>query len=215
MITSTKGLTIHMEKESTTTLDLVPKGITKAKPSEVTVDDTTGMVDGQLVTFSGTNYPELDGKIFVVDKLTSTTFELLGSDLTASTGTTIGGAAKAMAYNAADVVTLCLSSIDISPGSPNTIDISTFCTPGASLPGNPTPGTMTFNGFTDIASKGYAELLAAEADGKARLLKIDVPNNGYLIGKVTVGSVSWGVPLEGSTTYSFAATMSTPMRHVF
>ena len=215
MIASTKGLKIWMENVGVTTTDTVPTAITKAKPAEVTVVSTTGMADGQVVTLSGTDYPELDGLIFIVDKLTSTSFELIGSDTSKTAAAALGATPKAMAYTTADMTILCLSGIDISPGSPNTIDISTFCKPGASLPGNATPGSMTFNGFTDINANGYKELLAAEADGKARMLKIDVPNNGYLVGKVNVGSVSWGVPLEGSTTYSFTATMSTPMKHVF
>lgn len=218
MITSTKGLKIWMEIDESKPTEITPTVVTETKPVTVTVSagDMAKIVDGEAITFSGTTYPELDGKLYVISNLTATTFDLLGSDMRTTSGVALDKVnAKAMAYSVTDLETLCLSSIDISAGSSNTIDISTFCTPGASLPGNPTAGTMTFNGFTDIASKGYAQLLQAEADGKARVLKIDVPNNGYLIGRVTVGSVAWGVPLEGSTTYSFAATMSTPMIHVF
>lgn len=217
-ITSVKGLKVWIEKAGITTTDVVPTAISKANPTEITVASTAGLSDGDMVLVTGTDYPELDDKTFVISGIAAgggTKFTLLGADTSATAGTTIGGSAKIAAYIPADMQNICLSSIDISPGTPNTIDISTFCNPGASLPGNPTPGTVTLNGFVDIGSAGYKELLLAEADGKARLIKLDIPNQGYLIGKLSIGSVSWGVPIEGSSTFAANATMSVPMRHVF
>jgi len=214
-ITSTKGLKIWLSKSGVTTTDLIPTSISATDPTEITVADTTDLADGNIVEVNGTDYPELDGKLFIISNLTGTTFELLGADTTNTAGGVIGDDAKVAVYQTGDMQNICLSSIDISPGSTNTIDISTFCAPGASLPGNPTPGTITLNGYVDIEATGYKELIKAAEDGDAHMLKIDIPNQGYIVGKMVIGSISWGIPIEGSVTYAANASMSVPMKHVF
>jgi len=214
-ITSTKGLKIWLSKTGVTTTDIIPTAISIAATAVITCADTRGLADGNIVEVTGTDYPEIDGKLFVIQALDGTTFELVGSDTTDSAGGAIGVDAKVAGYTTGDLQNICLSSIDISPGSTNTIDISTFCAPGASLPGNPTPGTITLNGYVDIDATGYKELIKASEDGAAHMLKIDIPNQGYIVGKMVIGSISWGIPIEGSTTYAASASMSLPMTHVF
>lgn len=211
-VSSTKGLNIWMTKKGVTPTSLTPTAISKAKPAEVTVANT--LTDGQLVYVSGTGFPEIDGKTWVVSGATSTKFSLQGSDTTGSAGT-LGTTPKVDAYATSDVVKLCLAGIDIAPGSSNTISIGTFCDPAASLPGNPTPGSVTLSGYVDTASTGYAELLEAESDGTARHIKIDIPSNGFLLADIVIGSVSFDVPLEGAVGYSFSASLSSSMRHVW
>lgn len=220
-VTSTKGLKIWMEKAGVTPKSVVPTAISKAKPTVITAD-TAGLADTEICEVTGTDYPEIDDKIFVLDGITTgggagtaTGFNLVGSDTTGSAGTTIGTGAAVKVFSVGDMVNVCLSSIDISQGTPNSIDISTWCSPGASLPGNPTAGTITLNGYTDIAHEGYQELLYAEADGKPRMIMFQIPSQGYLVGKITIGSIAWTIPIEGSTSYAASATMSVPMKHVF
>jgi hypothetical protein len=215
-VQSTKGLRIYISKGTATAHPFTPTAISKAKPAVVTVAAVTGIAAGDVVTFANTGFPELDNRAFVVGTVdgTANTFIVVGSDTTASTAT-LGATPSATVYEATDMQSLCLSSIEISAGSPNTIDISTFCNPGASLPGNPTPGTLTFSGYTDTTDLGYQELLLAEADGKERMLKIEIPGNGYLVAPVIIGSVGWTVPLEGAVAYNFSATMVKPLVHRF
>jgi hypothetical protein len=214
-ITSTRGTKICISKKSATIASVVPTAITTAKPAEVTVSATTGMADGDVVYMSGTGFPEIDGKFFTVGALTATKFELVGSNTTGSTGT-LAASPSAKYYKPADLVCLCLSNIDVSAGAANNISVATFCEPDASVPGNPTPGTVTLSGYVDTAEPtGYEELLLAESDGAPRVIKISLPNQGDFIGEIIIGSVNYSVPLEGAAAWSFTATMSKRIQHRF
>lgn len=211
---STRGLEIYLVKGSATGTVLVPTAISSAKPAKVTVAATTGLVEGQLVNMAGTAFPHLDGKQFVVGKITATDFELLGSDTTGSAAT-LGSTPKATAYANTDMELLCLSQLDIGAASTNQTSVATFCDPSAQIGGLPTPGQLTVGGYVDPTDKGMAELVAAEADAKARGILVKIPNSGgYLIGVVTVGTVSYTIPLEGAVGYSAIATQNTAIRYV-
>lgn len=212
-ILSTKGLTVQVQKGSATGTELTPTDISKAEPAVVTVADTTGMSQGDFVTMAGTSFTELDGKQFIVGAVTATTFELLGSNTTGS-GATLGGTPTATYYTTADLQGLCLSSITVNNPEAGTISVGTFCNPGASVPGNPTAGSLTLSGYVDIQDQGYLELLTAEDDGLPRGLKITIPSNGYLVASIIVGSVTWDLPLEGAAGYSFNCALETPMEHI-
>lgn len=227
-VTSTKGLKIWLEKGGTSRTDITPTAIATGKNPEVTFDNTGGKVSvGDLVFIKGTAFVPADGYTFnntmfvlgapsgadTIAATASATASLLGANI--ASGTLGSGSPLMQHVESSNLVSLCLSTMDISSGSPNTIDISTFCQPGASLPGNPTPGSFTFAGYTDITDAGYLELLDAERDGKSRALKIDIPNQGYLVADTIIGSVAWNLPLEGSSDYSFQASQGTPLRHLF
>lgn len=213
-IVSTKGLIVKMTAASHTNLSLTPTAISTADPPVITVADTTGATDGDLVQFSNTGFPELDAKMAVVGSLTGTTFTAVGIDTSSSTGS-LGASPSAEVWKKSEMVSLCLSEIAIDAPEPATIDISTFCNPGASLPGNPTPGSVTLNGFVDITETGYQELLAAETDSAARALSIAIPNNGELVGVIIIGSVSFDLPIEGASGFSAASSMSVALKHRF
>ena len=203
-----------LEKGGTTRLSLVPTGITSAAPAEVTVADTTGMADGDVVVMSATGFSELDGKSFVVSGLTATTFELVGSDTVGSTGV-LGANPKADVISKATMVKLCLNSFEPNPGTPEEIDIGTFCKPSATLPGVVSAGSATFGGFTDKDDNGYQELLKAEEDGNSRQLLIVPKSNGYWVAPIVVGSVTWTYPLRSASEFSFSATFGDKLRHIF
>lgn len=213
-IVSTKGLKVWMSKAGVTPTQVVPTTVTPGKPTVIDVAATTGMAIGDIVKFSGTGYLELDGKTSVVTAVTTTTFSV-PIDSTGSTGT-LAGTPKADFHPMTDMCNLCLSAIDVAAGTSNPISVGTFCNPEASIPGNPTAGTVGFDGYVDVSDPCYAEMIKASEDGLPRDLKIDIPGgNGYLVTTVTVGSVSYTVPLEGAVGFSFSNTMGSSMKHVF
>jgi len=213
-ITSTKGLTICLTKGNAVGVNLTPTNISKANTVVVTVASTTGLFTGQIVKMTGTGFTELDGKTFVVGTVTPTTFELLGANTTGSSGV-LSGTPVAAYFPDAQKECLCLSAIDIAAGSTNTISVATFCDTSASVPGNPSPGTVTLSGYIDKDSTGYKELVAAELDGQPRHMIVTVPGNGYFMADIIIGSVSYTLPLEGSVGFSFSASFSSKLRHIF
>ncbi|MFS1865166.1 hypothetical protein [Vibrio breoganii] len=217
-VTSTKGLAIYLEKGTAVAEELSPASITAGKDPVITFDATGKTVAiGDTITVGKSGIAALDGKTWVItayDASTATAAEATLGGADATTGTLDTANAEFGHLKATDFVKLCLSGVDISAGSSSTIDVSTFCGPAA-LPGNPTAGTFTFSGYTDISDSGYIELLAAEADGQQRVIKIDVPNQGYMVADTIIGSVVWDLPLEGSSGYSFNASQSSAMRHLF
>jgi hypothetical protein len=201
-----------MTKSTSTANDLTPTAISDADPAVVTVASTTGMTEGDIVAFSQTGFTELDDKVFTVGTITATTFEVTGADTSTSSGV-LGASPVATYYKQAEMVGLCLSGITVDNPVPTPIDISTFCVPGASLPGNPQPGTVTITGYVDVADEGYDELVLSERDGEPRMLDIQIPSNGDLVGEITIGSVSFSLPLEGAAGFEFNAAMATPLAH--
>ena len=78
--TSTKGVIIKMSRGDATPLSLTPTDVTKAKPAVVTVADTTGLVEGDLVKvpIAGTGLESIDDEMFPAMNITGTTFEFDG-----------------------------------------------------------------------------------------------------------------------------------------
>ena len=151
----------------------------------------------------------MNGKTFILGAVDSTlnTFELKGSDTTASTGT-LSATPTATAYAAGDMVTLCLSSITINKDAPGTISTATFCDPSASLPGAVTSaGTLEVSGYVDTTGADYQELLLAEADGLERILDIQLPNNGNIVAPVKFSSITWDLPIEGAIGWNGSASL--------
>lgn len=202
---STKGIKIKLVKADATPLELVPTAISAAKPAVVTVADSTGASVGDVVEMGTVGFEELDGKMFVVSALTATEITLLGSDTTDTTGV-LAASPTMKVYPQADEVILCLSGIDVAAGSVGTIDTSTFCGP-ETLPGAEQLGTITIDGYTNKDSAGLAELIKADADGVARIFKIELPQDqGYYVGKVALSGLSYGIPLEGALSYTLTGT---------
>lgn len=214
---STKGIAAYLS-DGSAPLTLNPTAITKAKPAVVTVADTSGLTEGAPVRMQNTGFPELDGKLFAVGAIDGVahTFELVGSDTTASTAT-LGASPEAQVYVVADMVKLCLSELTWNPETPGTISVGTFCEPTATLPATATgAGTATLSGYVDVDDPGYAALLAAEQDGAERILEVVFPQDqGYLLAPITISSVTWTTPLEGGIGFTATGALGAKPVHRF
>ena len=120
----------------------------------------------------------------------------------------------AQLYQAINNINLCLSGFDIAAATTNEVDTSTYCAESSVL-GKTTPGTITLTGYGDKEDVGLKELLRAESDGIPRLLTITLPGNlGWLIGVISIGSISWQVPLEGAVGYSANASQNSAIKFI-
>lgn len=180
-----------------------------------TITATHSLKVGDVVQFnSSTGFAALNNRALVVSEVTGTTeFKVVGVETFGSVETVAAGA-KFTPYPAANMINLCLSSFDIAPGTSNEIDTSTYCASGSIL-GKATPGTITLNGYVDKADIGFAELLKAEDDGKPRVLNIVLPGDlGWLVGVVTIGAMSYTVPLEGAVGFSVQASQNSAIKYL-
>lgn len=207
-------LKIYISQSGGATLDLVPTAITKAAPAEVTVASTTGLAEGDPVYVSGTEYGEIDGKMFVASNITGTTFELLGSDTTNSAAAALGTTPVVNAYVAGIMDKICLREFNVAEGSTSEIDAGTFCEE-ASLPGPTTPGSITVIGYVDITSAAYTALKAAADDSLERTIALAGPEDQYWVGRVKFSTLSWAFPRGDVVTFTATATQTKPLNHVF
>lgn len=218
MAVSTKGLRVTLAKGGVASTELVLTAVSSATPAVVTVASVTGITKGDVVKIDGSGFRELDGQVFTVGTVTaaSNTFELVGSNTTGTTGT-LGATPKAHVTKAADMTLLCLASIDFSATEGSTISTGTFCDPSSSIAVPPSSaGTLSMSGFIDVGDAGYKELLAAEIDGKARVLSIELPQNqGHIVANCVVSSLSFQTPLEGAVGFQASGSLTTRPRHVF
>jgi hypothetical protein len=215
--TSTKGTKIHLAKSTAAAQVLAPTAISKAKPAVMTLGVTTGITKGDLLACVTTGFPELDGKSFVAGAVNAGSVELAGSDTTNSTGV-LAGAPVVNHFDDADMVdlTTCLSDIAMAREAPSAIEAGTYADPTMTVPSAVVKaGTFTFKGQIDIRDAGYAEILLAENDGAQRQLRIDLPNNGYIVAPVTVAMAMQETPLSGSETFSGTMIMATKPRHLW
>jgi len=212
---STKDLQVCITKALSTPTPLVPTAITQAKPAVVTVAATTAAT-GDLVTMSGTDLPSLDGKTFTAGTTSGTTIELLGSDTTGDPAFGTPASPVATLYDDDDLECICFSSITLNVDEPGTISVATFCDPSATIASAvSTAGTMSFAGFVDILDSAYSELLLAESDGLERIMRIELPSNGYLVAPMTFTSISWDLPVDGAIGYTGTTILTTQMQHQF
>lgn len=210
---STKGVEIYLSKGTATPTTVTYTAISKAKPAVVT-GTTTGVTDGDVVYVSGTGMTELDGKYFVVANKGAADFELAGSDTTGATAGGTGGTIQH--YAMGDLVKLCLSSLAINAEEPSVISTATYCNPSSSVPSQVvSAGTISFGAYVDTASADYLQLLEAEEDGNARVMKIVLPGNGYLVAPVTVSSLSWDLPIDGAMAVTGSMVLGSKFAHRF
>lgn len=223
--TSTKNTQICMAAKTPTGAAIVPTAIAPGTGGNaaITVASTTGIVAGDVIKFPTANttgaagFPELDGKTFVVGSVTGTTINLVGANITGTTGT-LAGSPSLTHYAAADWTCLCLSEFSINPGSPSTISTATFCDPTASVPSSVVEaGTISIAGY-DVSSTDYKAILAADLDGVSRIFRVTLPNttvNGYLVFEGVVSALSYTVPIDGALGYSATITLAGKVRHQF
>lgn len=216
-VINTKGVNVYLQTGGSTSTDVVPTAISSAAPAVVTVAAVTGITQGDIVTFETTGFPELDGKTFVVGTVdgTANTFEVIGADTTGTTGV-LGATPKASVFKAADQVKLCLSQLELGSDSVAQISVGTFCDPSAQIPGTATPGSISLAGYADPGDVGLAEVIVAAEDQQARLFQIVLPGtgNGYLVGKISLAGMSFGVPLEGAVTWSVTGSQASKIRWI-
>ncbi len=222
---SSKGIVISITKPTDVATSYTQvahdkiTSISKASPAVVTFDASiTGYAQGDLIKVVGTGYSEIDGKTFVVGKVDTSahTAELLGSDTTKSTANAVANAGEIQIFKATDEITLCLSSLGISVDTPGTVSVATYCEPTASIPASVSQaGTMTLGGYIDVTDPGYKLLLEAELDNKQRILKIKLPDNGYIVVPLTISNVAFSLPIDGAVGFTANAVMGSKPRHVF
>ncbi len=220
MAQSTKGIRVFISKAGIAPTDLVPTAISTAKPAVVSVASVTGITAGSLVKIEGTNVAELDNRWFTVGTVDTgaNTFTLVGSDTSGHTGAiTLGTNSVAHVHKAADMLSICLASIDFSSETPQAISVGTFCVPTASLAqASSTAGTITMTGYVDTTSADYAELILAEIDGKERVVDIALPNKmGNIVAPFTISAISWSLPLEGAIGFTASGALGAKPIHLF
>lgn len=206
----TKGSKFYLADASAAKLDLVPTAISNAAPAVVTVADASGVSAGDYVYLAGTGFPELDGKAWPVGTADATTFSLVGSDTSSSTGS-LAGTPTATVTTKSTMTQICLESITLDAPSVSNIDLSDFCE-SKTLPGSVQLGGVTFRCWVDDATNRKAQLAALEqaaADQLEREMLIEMPNSkGYVVGTVAIGSVSPGIERESAYDFTVQGTQA-------
>ena len=185
--------------------------VTAAKPAVVTA--TQSGVDGEMVYVTGTGMPSIDNKWWVSASVSASELTLLGSD---ASDDTFDGPGSVDRYAEADMECLCWSSLTLNVDEPTTISVATFCDPSATIASAvQAAGTISFAGFVNILDSDYQELLIAADDGLERILRIELPSNGYLVAPVTFAQITWDLPIDGAVGYTGTAVLGTKMVHQF
>lgn len=186
--------------------------ITDTAPTIITATNTAK--PGDLVTINGTTAKELDGKTFVAGpNTTATEIELIGSDTVGVTPPTVfTGTAKVFT----EFTNLCLNALAINAETPGTVSVGTYCDPTASIPSVVVQaGTLTFGGYVDVTSEDYPALLEATDDGLTRMIRIELPANGYIVAPIIVSQITWELPLDGAISFTGTATLGSKPAHRF
>lgn len=212
---SSKGVIIALSGPVDTSGSYTSATITAISDTAPTLITTINTAKpGDLVSISGTTSPLLDGKTFVAGPNTSgTEIELIGADTTGATPpTTFTGTAKVFS----EFTNLCLNALAINAETPGTVSVGTYCDPTASIPSVVVQaGTLTFGGYVDIAADDYSALLDANDDGLTRLIRIELPNNGYIVAPIIVSQITWDLPLDGAIAFTGTATLGSKPVHRF
>lgn len=186
--------------------------VTATNPCVIT--STNDARKGDLVTIAGTGSPLLDGKTFVAGPNTSSTeIELIGADLE---GQELPSVFTGTASTYSDVTCLCLNALAINAETPGTVSVATYCDPTASIPSVVVQaGTLTFGGYVDVTAEDYPALLDAEEDGLQRIIRIELPGNGYIVAPLTISQLTWDLPLDGAIAFTGTGTLGSKPKHLF
>jgi hypothetical protein len=186
--------------------------ISMTKPTVITADNFAKA--GDVVTIAGTGSAVLDGKSFIAGPNTSATeIELIGAD---TEGVAPPSVYQGTASVYSEVTCLCLNALAINAETPGTVSVATYCDPTASIPSVVVQaGTLTFGGYVDVNAEDYQALLDAEADGLQRLIRIELPANGFIVAPITVSQLTWDLPLDGAIAFTGTATLGSKPKHLF
>lgn len=208
---NTQKVRMCLTPAATTTAAIVPTAITAVaaaagKPAGVKVAALTVPVVGEVVTFAqDIGFASLAGKSFVVTAVTATDFEI--GNVILGTGT-LAAAPSITHYLDSEMQCVCLSDFSMSTAAPAVIDTSTYCG-SSSIPSAKTEaGTASASGYVDVSDKGFQSVLEAVEDGKQRILRVSLGENGYLVMPVTLSGLSYTLPLDGAQSYSFQFTFA-------
>lgn len=177
-------------------------GITKADPAVVS-DAGHNLIDGSVVAISGVvGMTELNGKTYIVNVLSTSTFELVGVDSTGYTTYVSGGT-----YTTAVMSNFCeVTSMEQSDGSTPEIDVSTICDDEAVFEsGTPDPGTTQLDYNFAPQQTVQAAIRAARKSGAIVAVRTTLKNSGgqvIQLGTIQQTSMSGAVGgvWKGSTT---------------
>lgn len=171
------GVTVTPQQGSAPAVNIM--SMTNANPVVVTVAtaDITWFTNGEVVIIDGTD-TELDGRAYVAQSVgtPANTFSLRGADLSMNT-TTITNKGTAQPVADEDFDKFCLSNMEYEKAAADPIDVSTFCGT-ESLAGTPEPGTLSIEGFIDYKVTAYNEWREAVDDGRRRVWKVIIPQQG-------------------------------------
>jgi hypothetical protein len=215
---STKGTVISISDGSVPPVDLVVTAVTVATTpggNTIIVAANTAQPGDVVVFGSSTGFTALNNRAFPISPtgITAAQFEIIGADTYGTTDTISTGITAQLWPSSADI-NLCLSGFDIAASTTNQVDTSTYCADSSVL-GKTTPGTITLTGYGDKEDVGLKEVLKAETDQKPRLLKIVLPGDlGWLLGVITIGPLSWTVPLEGAVGWSSQASQNSALKFI-
>jgi hypothetical protein len=213
---SSKGVIIALSGPVDTSGSYTSATITDISSSAPTIITATNTAKpGDLISISGTTFSLLDGKTFVAGPNTSATeIELIGADSTSITTPPQNFTGTAKVFS--DFTNLCLNALAINAETPGTVSVGTYCDPTASIPSVVVQaGTLTFGGYVDVASEDYPALLAANDDGLTRLIRIELPDNGYIVAPIIVSQITWELPLDGAISFTGTATLGSKPVHRF
>lgn len=169
---STKGLTVWIQKLPGTATALTITNITNTKPAVITVADASTVAVGDVVNVQDTGIVGIDGVNWIVSAVTSTTITLKGSD-----GTTAGAPSTTGTVTniEADMLELCVGTLDRQQTPAQAISVGTTCDPTAQIAGEPQAGTLSISGFIDYQKAGFLEFMKAIDDGMPRTLEVHLP----------------------------------------
>jgi hypothetical protein len=181
-----------------------------------------GAANGDMVTFSGTGDPVLDGKTFRIQALdvtapTTPTFELYGLD-GARLAAAVDAGSAAVYTKAGDggLLEVCLVNITVAGVAPDSIAMDDMCDSTTVL-GSPKPPTFTFSGFVNADDPGFRNLVQAslETPKQKRYMLIDYTvGGGYIFGPVEIGEITitaqtaQGLQFSGSGVFTEMPTYS-------
>jgi len=199
--------------------------VSVAAPSVLTVDaDMTALTpaikDGDIIEFSDTTVDELDGNLFALDTIATTTANLLGTDIDATEKAAFVAAltatvkASALIYDSEDFTKVCLSAFTVAEPTNTEIDTSTYCEE-SNLPGPTTLGQITLEGYVDKDTAAYTMLKTMSEDGSERLVKLVGPDSQYWVGKLKIGSLSWDFTRGEVVTFTATASQVKGLKHLF
>jgi hypothetical protein len=199
---------------------VVVTSITKASPAVCTpATMPVGLANDDVVLFSDTGAPYLDGRAFRIGALTSTTFTLVDVDSTDLTAAVSAGTFQPFMKTGATppaMLSACMAQITVTGVAPDSINLDDMCST-MTLLGDPKPPTFTFSGFVDSDSEGFQNLVSASVTVPKptvwALFDFSTPG-GYIFGPVEIGEmtitagVKAGLQFSGSGVFTILPTYS-------